>query len=706
MVRARSSILHFSLFCGVLLVLFLVLGAGAPVARSAPGDLDPSFGTDGVATIEGGGSNTAVASAAGGKVVLAFGTGAGVARVMRLTSAGGPDLTFSGDGSVDVPIAGVAGIAIDGTGGVIVASNDSILRLSSSGEFDAGFAGDGVADGFLTGAVRWELRDVAVDGQGRIVVSGEADMTADALSEENDVVVARLEPDGDMDTTFGDGGGVALNTIGSATTRVTASSLAVDGSDRPIVGGTASQSELFQANRGFVMRLTGAGAPDATFGSGGSTILLAPGTISTNGDALARAPDGRLVLAGSGFIDGYGWAIMAARLDTGGQPDAAFGVGGIVVEPVSAPSGRVYDAVSGADVQPDGRILLGANADDPLGFLAVRLEADGDLDPSFASDGLQDAWPLADPGWASDAELTASGELLVAGDGYAAGYVTYVARYLGGGDPVADASDLRVSMSVDDDEPISGDDAAYDLVIGNDGPKAATAVTVTFESDGPMPSEVWSDEATCDPEAYPVTCTIDRLGVGQEVGISATATVSMPFTLTAKVAATRYTDPHADDNRASVTVRPALLQPTPVTPTLPGPVPSPPATGVLPAAPVRPGVFRVVLARTPRLREAIAHGLPLRVTADTAGSVVVEVRPSVSDARRLKLRFVRGKPPVIAKARGHLGTAATGSYRPVFARATKPKLERLKRVRLNVRVMLTHDPGDRVVRSLAVTLRR
>lgn len=133
--------------------------------------------------------------------------------VVRLNTNGSLDTTFSGDGRQTTDIASnsfeyVDGVAIQSDGKITVAGstyfnnlefNFAVVRYTSSGNLDTTFSGDGKqttdfwVDDFGNG--------VAIQSNGRIVVAGGAD---DNLNQ--DYAFARYTASGNLDTTFsGDG---------------------------------------------------------------------------------------------------------------------------------------------------------------------------------------------------------------------------------------------------------------------------------------------------------------------------------------------------------------------------------------------------------------------------------------------------------------------------------------------------------------------
>jgi uncharacterized delta-60 repeat protein len=108
-------------------------------------------------------------------------------------------------------------------------------------------------------------------------------------------------------------------------------------------------------------------------------------------------PDGKILVAGSTpLFSGY-----LARLLPDGEPDASFGVGGIVVD---HGLGR-YTSVA---LEPDGSILgLGNNG------TVARYRSDGRLDTSFGQEGHAGFTSITDP---SELVVLPDGRILVGGD--------------------------------------------------------------------------------------------------------------------------------------------------------------------------------------------------------------------------------------------------------------------------------------------------
>ncbi len=170
-------------------------------------------------------------------------------------------------------------------------------------------------------------------------------------------------------------------------------------------------------------RLDPGGPLDPAFGEDGIA------TIDFGGDdfgvALARQPDGRLLVAGRSTTAGA----IVARLRSNGTLDPSFGGGdGRVALPGGGSASEVL-------VQPDGKLLVAGNAAGAEAMTVNRLLPDGTPDLGFGGgDGVAtvDVAPLADS--AAGAALQPDGRIVLAGSSQASGDMA-VARLLADGSP-------------------------------------------------------------------------------------------------------------------------------------------------------------------------------------------------------------------------------------------------------------------------------
>jgi uncharacterized delta-60 repeat protein len=234
---------------------------------------------------------------------------------------------------------------------------------------------------------------------------------------------ARAETPGSPDTTFGSGGssnvvigswaGAAADVVQSNGKVVTAGEADINGTDEIV-------STRMNAN----------GALDPTYGNAGiETINVGGGSGVDSGDGIALQPDGKIVIAGTGYGPSGVLSFAAVRLLTNGTPDRSFGRAGIATMAIGS-----YSIANGVAIQPDGKIVLGGTAlvghDE---FAAARLNANGTLDTSFGNHGIA---TLAPTGGAWGLALQSNGSIVLGGQtNYNNTQAFMAARLLSNGQP-------------------------------------------------------------------------------------------------------------------------------------------------------------------------------------------------------------------------------------------------------------------------------
>jgi uncharacterized delta-60 repeat protein len=276
------------------------------------GSLDPTFGTGGIVTTPvGGGDSEAygVALQPDGKIVaggVATDSNGNSSALVRYLPDGSLDTTFGTDGVVVVTEAGengFAAIARQPDGKILGVGQSSsavwpwattpLTRFNSDGALDSSFGNGGVSD-----APTGPAAALALQPDGKIVVVGE---------KANAFLISRIDPNGTADPSFGNGGTVTTP-MGAERNQPTAVALQ---SDAKIVVAGTSQG-------GFtVARYNPDGSLDPTFGGGIVTTLSnTAGSYWTGAgaNAVALQPDGKIDVAGSSsFIGETGGQLALAR---------------------------------------------------------------------------------------------------------------------------------------------------------------------------------------------------------------------------------------------------------------------------------------------------------------------------------------------------------------------------------------------------------
>lgn len=217
-----------------------------------------------------------------------------------------------------------------------------------------------------------------------------------------------LPPAGALDSSFGSGGKASIAV--SSTGEDTANAVAVQSDDRTVLAGQVAQDFA-------VARLNVDGSADTSFGcatppcSGWARTAIGSARDEANG--VLVQPDGKILLAGSSQDATPYWNFTLVRYNANGTLDTGFGSGGMVVASVVAGDDLGYSVA----LQPDGKILVagsgwgGASGND---VMLARFNTDGTLDANFGSGGkvVRDA---GGNDYARSMTLLADGKIVIGG---------------------------------------------------------------------------------------------------------------------------------------------------------------------------------------------------------------------------------------------------------------------------------------------------
>jgi uncharacterized delta-60 repeat protein len=397
-------------------VAVLLLTQLVPVAALAsPGDLDLGFSDDGIVITDVADESNeghAIAIDAAGRIVVAGGTetptGTDVL-VLRYLMDGTLDTSFGGDGVVTTPTGGDGGpafdVAIDGEGRIVVgAMGSKLIRYQPNGTLDPSFGDSGIATiDILT------PRSLAIDSSDNIVVAGGTEASGQAS------LVARYEPDGSLDSGFGDGGSVTTPRLDLAW------SVLIDNQGKIVVGG--SDFLDLDSYDGMVARYLTNGDPDPSFSGDGVAVVDTPHSLFVADIALDN--DDNIVVAG---FDNHHAKVL--RLTPTGARDSSFATNGEATTDVDG------DSFSPESVAVDrhSNIVIGGGAmiglGEPWDFAVARYRHDGSLDSNFSGDGIATTHVSDSNDQGRALAVDNAGNILLAGHGTADGDVV-VARYEG-----------------------------------------------------------------------------------------------------------------------------------------------------------------------------------------------------------------------------------------------------------------------------------
>lgn len=322
------------------------------VARfSAGGQLDPSFGTSGLARValpEGGAVATGLRRQPDGRLLMAGYRGSGFTRepfVAAFGSDGTPDSEF-GEGGVQSGFGlssfeGAMDLLTDEAGRIVVVGFSGLspvlvlARLTPDGVLDTAFGMGGLVQQRFGQAVALGF-DVALQEDGKLVVAAAAGDTQNL-----DVLVARFTSTGELDTTWGLGGFNSMDfggdDLGAAVT------LQADG--KVVVVGYRRDANTFYPEEILVARLLNDGLPAATESS------LAPRALTLT----APAPNPAVSMAR---------LVLGLRVSSAVRVDVFDALGRSVAVLLDRPlaAGRHQLAFDGRGLAP-GLYLIRATAD-------------------------------------------------------------------------------------------------------------------------------------------------------------------------------------------------------------------------------------------------------------------------------------------------------------------------------------------------------
>jgi uncharacterized delta-60 repeat protein len=259
---------------------------------------------------------TAVALQPDGKIVAAGITaipGSVKVALARYKADGSLDKSFNGVGTVTTAVGSGYSIgralAIQPDGRIVVAvdtpSAMAVVRYLVDGSLDAGFGAGGIA--LLTFPERARAFAIALQPDAKLIVAGVAETSPGPGSAFR---ILRLKPNGSLDTSFGTGGKVTTAFGGSSFSIALALALQPDG--MIVAAGTA---RVFGTSAFGVARYQPNGTLDASFGSGGTVItsFFVIGGLLQDADAIALQPDGKIVVAGRAQATGFTMDFALAR---------------------------------------------------------------------------------------------------------------------------------------------------------------------------------------------------------------------------------------------------------------------------------------------------------------------------------------------------------------------------------------------------------
>jgi uncharacterized delta-60 repeat protein len=331
---------------GKIVVVGWNYGSGVPaflVARyNLDGSLDSRFGSRGRVRTDFG-SAYAVAIQRDGKIVVSGerrdrGERNSDFALVRYNPNGTLDPSFDGDGKLTTdfgPDSFAAGLVIQPDGKIVAVGGArdefAAARYLPNGALDPTFDGDGRVITPFTSATD-AAADVALQADGKLVAGGYAGWRWWSYPLRPHLALARYNPDGSLDATFGAGGKVIP--VPDRGGLSFGHDVAIQSDGKILLAG------------GPLLRFNADGSLDWNFGDGGTLAVT-----ETRIEGLAVQRDRKIVAVG--VSERYDFTVDRLRPD--GRADAGFAMGGQVVTSFGPDS---IDGALAVAIQRDGKLVV------------------------------------------------------------------------------------------------------------------------------------------------------------------------------------------------------------------------------------------------------------------------------------------------------------------------------------------------------------
>ncbi|MEI9948791.1 MAG: hypothetical protein WDO74_07355 [Pseudomonadota bacterium] len=274
-----------------------------------------------------------------------------------------------------------------------------IAKFTPDGSLDKTFGDDGYAIRNVAVGLAGELaRGIALQSDGKIIVSESVEHQGAADARDRDLAVLRFNPDGTKDSDFGVDGVKIIDLsdgvlVGTSYLADSAWGLGVYPDDRIVVSGglvAASKTDTDFA----LVRLTKDGEYDPAFATKGvftldTQIGNPPASNNASPRNLTILP-GNQGIIGAGYqpVPGADTKPVVYRVTNAGKLDETFGVDGVFSESVLPEQTETYAAVPQSDgslvTTGYGRELSSETTD----LVSLRLKPDGTRDTTYGNGGL------------------------------------------------------------------------------------------------------------------------------------------------------------------------------------------------------------------------------------------------------------------------------------------------------------------------------
>jgi uncharacterized delta-60 repeat protein len=302
-------------------------------------------------------------------------------------------------------------------------SDFAAARYNPDGSLDTAFSVDGRAT-ISFGPGFNMAHSVALQADGKLLLAGSA-----LAGVWGALALARLNPDGSPDTSFGVDGTVTLSVSAGSDF---AEKVVVQADGKIVVAGYGNNNQFGSDADLLVTRFNADGSLDTTFSGDGTLTLSVTSGFDALFDVLVQ-PDGKILAVGGAGAGPQGDMVLV-RLNADGTLDTAFATEGILI----SYRGIGTDAGESVALQPDGKILVAGYSQTAYDseFTVWRYLEDGAPDNSFGVTGRLTIDFGGTGAFANSIRVQPDGKIVAAGFGYFGGDANLVlARFLSDGTP-------------------------------------------------------------------------------------------------------------------------------------------------------------------------------------------------------------------------------------------------------------------------------
>lgn len=292
--------------------------------------------------------------------------------VFRLTANGIPDSSFGTNSQVKILLGNTetygdcitvlknGKIAVGGRYFTGTSFGQAIVRLLPSGVRDSSFNGNG-AKGFRIGDTNESVKSIAEQPDGKLVLGSSC-----FLGSNYDMVVARLNTNGDLDNSFN---GVGWTWVPFGINDDLLEDIALQDDNKIVMAGWTNIGSM---QVWAIARLNANGAIDNTFDADGRNTVDFNGSTLNHGYSVVVQKDGKLVMSGETHQTGANYEMALCRFKPNGSIDSTFNVNGRKIFSVI---NSLVDNSTDLAIAADGKLVLGGVIQGRPGVLQTNVVA-------------------------------------------------------------------------------------------------------------------------------------------------------------------------------------------------------------------------------------------------------------------------------------------------------------------------------------------